>query len=137
MSRLRGYLKKRLWGVVGLGLLALSCEELPNIPPVAVFVFTPVSPIIAGQTVVTFNASPTEDSDGEIRTYIWNFGDGTAETSVDGPVVTHVFPDTAARCLVVTYTVLLTVVDDAGEQASSSSAVGVTELPLSTDAACR
>jgi PKD repeat protein len=123
--------------LVGLCLIALaSCEKLPNIPPVALFVVSPLSPIIAGQTVVTFNASPTQDSDGSVRSFVWNFGDGTPEQSVDNPVITHVFPDTAARCLVVTYTVLLTAVDDAGENATASAPVSVTELPLATDATC-
>lgn len=122
---------------VGLGLAALpGCEKLPNIPPTALFVYSPVSPVIAGQTLVTFNASPTQDPDGTVQSYVWNFGDGTPEQTVSNPVVTHVFPDTAARCVVVTYTVLLTAVDDAGESATASSPVSVTELPLATDATC-
>ncbi len=130
-------MRRRLLIVVGLGLLVTpACEQLPNIPPDALFVYSPLSPIVAGQTVVTFNASPTQDADGSVRSYVWNFGDGTPEQTASGPVVTHVFPDTVARCLVVTYTVLLTVADDAGGSGTSSAAVSVTELPLATDAAC-
>ena len=118
----------------------LGCEklpEIPNVPPVASFIFTPVSPINAGQTPVTFNASASRDSDGQVTSYVWNFGDGTPETAAANPVATHVFPDTSARCLEITYTVLLTVVDDAGDRGSASQTVRVTELPVPGSNDCR
>jgi chitodextrinase len=118
-----------------LGLLA--CEKLPNVPPSAAFIYSPVSPVYAGITVVSFNASASRDSDGTIANYLWDFGDGTGEQSAGGPTLTHVFPDTAAICLDVTYTVLLTVVDNSGERASASQQVKVTELPLPTSTQCK
>ena len=117
-----------------------GCEKLPdipNVPPVASFIYTPVSPINAGQTPVTFNASASRDADGRIGSYIWNFGDGTPEETGGSPVATHVFPDTAARCLEITYTVLLTVVDDKGDRGSASQTVKVTELPVPGSVDCR
>jgi chitinase len=126
-------------GTAGLlaGLILLpGCEQLPNIPPQAAFVYSPVSPILGGQTNVVFNASGSRDSDGTIVSYVWNFGDGSPDQTTTGPTVGHVFPDTAARCLEITYTVLLTVVDDGGERATASAAVKVTELPFPTDVAC-
>lgn len=117
-----------------------GCEklpEIPNVPPVASFIYTPVSPINAGQTTVTFNASASRDPDGHITSYIWNFGDGTPEESNASPVTTHVFPDTAARCIDITYTVLLTAVDDKGDHGSASQAVRVTELPVPGSNDCR
>jgi hypothetical protein len=110
----------------------LACEELPplpNVPPTASFVFSPVEPIVAGGTVVTFNAAGSRDPDGQIVSYAWDFGDGTAEQSGGESRVIHVFPDTPAICLEVTYTVLLTVRDDAGDPATSSARVTVVELP--------
>jgi PKD repeat protein len=116
-----------------------SCEQLPEIPnepPTASFISTPVSPVNAGQTVVTFNASASSDIDGQITSYIWNFGDGSPEETRTSPITTHLFPDTPADCLEITYTALLTVVDDKGGRASASQTVKVTELPVPTSEEC-
>lgn len=131
---------RRLFPSAAFTLFALAlfgCEKLPNVPPSASFIFSPVSPVYAGITAVSFNASASRDSDGKIATYLWDFGDGTGEQSASGPTLTHVFPDTAATCLDVTYTVLLTVVDNAGERASASQQIKVTELPLPTATECQ
>jgi hypothetical protein len=131
---------------VRVGLLAVlaligsgACEklpEIPNVPPVATFVYSPVSPINSGQTTVVFNASGSTDSDGQIATYTWNFGDGTPEESRNTPTTAHVFPDTPATCLEIVYTVLLTVTDDKGGRGSASQTARVTEQPPPTSAAC-
>ena len=96
--------------VLLLGALAAGCEKppaIPNIPPVASFVYSPVSPINSGQTVVVFNASGSTDSDDQIASYTWNFGDGTPEDTRSTPTINHLFPDTPASCLEIVYTVLL------------------------------
>jgi hypothetical protein len=121
--------------VASVAVLA-SCEELPNIPPVATFIFSPVSPIVSGQSVVAFNASGSTDADGTVRSYTWEFGDGTPAVRADGPTTTHVFPDTPATCLEVVYTALLTVEDDGGSRASASQQVRVVELPAPGSLAC-
>jgi PKD repeat protein len=131
----------RLLGLLLIGSVAVvpACEELPpipNVPPVATFVYSPVSPIISGQSGVVFNASGSTDSDGTVSSYIWNFGDGTPEETRNTPTTTHVFPDTPAICLEVVYTVLLTVTDDKGGRSSSSQTVRVTELPVPGSASC-
>ena len=121
-------------------LTSPGCEELPpvpNVPPTASFVYSPVSPINAGQTAVSFNASGSRDSDGRVVGYTWNLGDGTSEESRESPVITHVFPDTPARCLEIVYTVLLTVRDEAGDRASASLTARVTELPVPGSNECR
>jgi hypothetical protein len=131
-----------------LALIALvgawtGCEdlppapELPNVPPTATFYFTPVAPIYAGQTPVAFSAINARDTDGRVVSYVWNFGDGTPEETTAQPSVRHVFPDTAARCLNVTYGVLLAVVDDKGDRGFSSLGVTVTETPSPTAAECQ
>jgi hypothetical protein len=120
-----------------LALAFSACQSLPNVPPQASFIHTPVSPIYAGQTAVVFNASASRDSDGRIVNYTWNFGDATPEQKADGPTTTHVFPDTTARCVEVTYTVLLTVLDDGGEPSSANQTVKVIELPAPGSDACR
>jgi PKD repeat protein len=117
----------------------VGCEqlpEIPNVPPLAAFVYSPVSPINSGQTVVTFNASGSTDSDGQIASYTWNFGDGTPEENRTTATTTHVFPDTPATCLEIVYTVLLTVTDDTGAKASASQTARVTELPPPTSIDC-
>jgi len=124
--------------LIPVALLAPACEDLPaapNVPPSATFIFNPVSPITAGETPVTFNASGSRDSDGQIASYVWNFGDGSEQSS-DGPTFVHVFPDTAARCLEITYAVLLTVVDDKNDRAVASQQVKVIEAPVPGSAAC-
>jgi len=110
-----------------LAAFAVGCEDLPNVPPSASFIFSPVSPIGAGSTPVTFNASGSSDSDGHIVTFTWDFGDGSGTQSESGPVVTHVFPNRAENCIQIVYAVLLTVEDDGGGHATASQNVTVTE----------
>jgi PKD repeat protein len=125
----------RAFLVVSCGLLA-SCEDLPNIPPVASFIYSPVSPIVSGQSVVVFNAAGSNDADGDVRTFTWDFGDGSGAVSADGATTTHVFPDTPATCVEIVYTVLLTVEDDGGARSSASQQVRVVELPAPSSLAC-
>ena len=114
----------------------LGCEQLPevpNVPPAASFFYSPVSPINAGQTNVAFNASASRDADGSIASYSWNFGDGSAEQT--GGSINHVFP-VVSRCVQVTYTVSLTVVDNVGEKGFANQAVAVINLPAPTSLEC-
>jgi hypothetical protein len=120
-------------------LAVVHCEKLPaipNVPPTASFVYSPVSPINSGQTVVTFIASGSTDTDGQVVSYTWNFGDGSPEETRTTSTITHLFPDTPATCLEIVYTVLLTVTDDKGAKASTSQTARVTELPPPTSIDC-
>lgn len=98
-----------------------------NVAPMAAFVYSPVSPVLAGQTPVAFNASESVDSDGRITTYNWDFGDASAQQTSAEPTITHVFPVTTSTCVDITYTVLLTVTDNAGARASFSNTIAVTQ----------
>ncbi len=98
-----------------------------NVPPVAAFVYSPVSPIQAGQTQVAFNASQSADSDGTIVSYTWDFGDTTPQQTVTAPTIPHVFPVTTSTCVDITYTVLLTVTDNGGARGSTSNTIVVTQ----------
>jgi len=111
--------------LVALATLGTGCQELPKLPPIAAFVYTPVSPIRAGSTSVVFNAAQSSAAQGRLAQFVWDFGDGSAATSSADPVTSHVFPPRGCSDFV--YTVLLTVVDDSG--LSSSSAQTVTVLP--------
>jgi PKD repeat protein len=124
---------------VALAAGALACEklpEIPNVPPSAEFVYSPVSPINAGSTNVVFNASGSRDTDGSVANYAWDFGDGSAQETTNGPTVTHVFRDTPTICQEITYTVLLTVRDDDGDIGTANQRVTVTELPRPESQAC-
>jgi PKD repeat protein len=82
--------------------------------PVASFTFDPKNPV-AGETI-TFDASASIDTDGEIVTYSWNFGDeGTAE----GITVNHSYNTVGD------YSVTLTVTDDYGISISTSTTLTV------------
>lgn len=60
---------------------------------------------------VQFDASESDDPDGEITSYLWDFGDGA---SAEGMNVEHVFPQQQTE-----YLVTLTVIDDSGAANSS------------------
>lgn len=140
-TALDGRSRAALW-LLALLVTATGCEELPaapdtNLPPDAAFYFTPMAPVVAGQTSVQFNGSGSRDEDGAIVSYAWDFGDGTPRQSSDGPSMRHTFPDTPARCIQITYGVSLTVTDDKGLTAVAAEPVTVTELPAPGAPECR
>jgi PKD repeat protein len=80
-------------------------KELPppeNKPPVANFEFSPAQPA-AGQTI-TFTDKST-DPDGQVKSWSWDFGDGTTSTEQNP---SHVYRTAG------TFTVKLIVTDDKG-----------------------
>ena len=81
----------------------LTISPPPPEPPIADFDYSPPSPEV-GQTV-TFDATASDDPDGDIVSYAWDFGDDTTSTETN-PITTHAY-DSAK-----TYTVNLTVTDD-------------------------
>jgi hypothetical protein len=100
--------------------------------PIASFTITPNSlpnmgweveraKIIAGKTRVTFNASASEDTDGYISHYIWDFGDGTSDSGVSA---THVYLSPGR------YSVKLTVVDNVGSKNDAFKEVIVYSQPI-------
>jgi PKD repeat protein len=85
--------------------------------PTASFLTSPSAPH-AGDSV-NFNASASVPTAGRtIRTYAWDFGDGTLKTT-SGPTTTHDFVAPGA------YTVTLVVTDDAGRTGVATSTVTV------------
>ncbi len=82
-------------------------KELPppeNRPPVADFEFSPAQPS-AGQTVQFTDKS--QDPDGRVQSWSWDFGDGTTSTEQNP---THIYRTAG------TFTVKLVVTDDKGAQ---------------------
>lgn len=85
-----------------------------NQGPTASFVYSPLAPKV-GESVY-FNGSNSSDPDGTITSFQWDFGDGG---TASGESVSHVY--TAAG----TYTAVLVVFDDSGNQASSSKSITI------------
>jgi len=108
-------------GPSGVGR-ATTWIYVDNTPPTADFTFWPADPM--RKEAIDFDASPSYDPDGEIVAYHWDFGDGT---TAEGKVVSHAYDSDGV------YTVVLTVVDDAGAE---SSATGVVEVKTCHGGTC-
>lgn len=93
-----------------------------NQVPTASFTVDPSAPK-TGQEVV-FDASESEDPDGTIQSYEWDFGDGTSGSGTTTP---HSYGDDGA------YTVTLTVADTSGASAEATSDLTVrpSQMPAS------
>ena len=97
---------------------ATSTKTVSNRPPVASF--TENATTVLTEEIIRFDASSSEDSDGYIISYLWDFGDGTTAFGVK---VNHAYEDDGV------YTVTLTVIDDDGATASTSAVKTVSNRP--------
>ena len=91
-----------------------SIQIRRNQPPIASFTYHPENPIV-NQTI-TFNASNSTDSDGNVTNYEWCFGDGNTETE---KITTHSYS------LAGDYIVNLTVRDNDNATNTTSKVVKV------------
>ncbi len=92
-----------------------------NQPPVARFTFSPSNPQV-GQ-IVTFDGQASSDPDGAITSYRWDLnGDGI--TDATGAIVQASYSQPG------TFTVTLTVIDNAGLSGSTSQTLQVSSVPL-------
>ena len=91
----------------------------PNVPPTA-DVLGPYKGLAGVAT--SFDASWSYDIDGEIVSYVWEFGDGS---SAEGEVVNHTYLEAG------TYPVVLTVWDDDGAWSVSRTTAVISALPPS------
>jgi len=87
-----------------------------NENPTASFVYSPTNPKVGER--VYFNAAESSDSDGTIVSYKWDFGDGR---SGSGQKTNHRYNQAG------TFSAVLVVEDDSGNQASTSQTITVTE----------
>jgi len=102
----------------GVGSKVKTIEILkPNIPPVAEFTFSPTTGIFPLE--VTFDASVSYDSDGQIVRYDWNFGDGGYGS---GKVIKHTYNRWG------TFFINLTVVDNRGGVGNKMKTIEVLRL---------
>jgi len=90
--------------------------------PAASFLTSPSNPLVGDN--VNFNASASVATPGRtIRSYAWDFGDGTQKTTTT-PITTHDFVTAG------TFSVTLVVTDDAGRQGVVTNSVTVaTDAP--------
>jgi YVTN family beta-propeller protein len=102
----------------GSGTAQIPVSVLPeggaNQWPVAAFSASPLSGV--APLTVSFDATASSDADGDPLTYLWDFGDGGANT---GALDNHVF-NSAGR-----YTVALTVDDGNGGSNTTSTTIDV------------
>jgi hypothetical protein len=120
-------------------IAAPSINEAKNVPPVAVIDYD-LPPIIAGQQV-TFDGLGSYDDDGEITSYVWNFGGDDFSTEgnsvrnafvqntfleypIEGITAQHVFSEAGE------HTVTLTVTDDQGATHSIQTRITIDPLPV-------
>jgi len=110
-----------LCNIRGEGYVDIDFSQLPLKNPHASF---EASPVIAkvGETI-SFDASASEDPDGYIVEYEWNFGDGTVTFGTD-PYITHSYLEPGV------YKVTLTVTDNDGLSGSTSHMIVVIERVL-------
>jgi PKD repeat protein len=91
--------------------------------PTASFVYSPTNP--AENEIIYFNALESEDPDGDVVSFDWDFGDGTTGT---GETVTHQYGSSGS------FTVLLKVTDDDGnvDTTIQTISIGDNEIPVAS-----
>jgi len=116
---------KRKYFLLGLVLVLVmflvGCGGIPTVPnqaPTASFTANPISGVVPLQ--VSFNASSSSDSDGNIISYAWDFKDGNTGS---GETINHTFSSIGS------YNVKLTVTDNEGATDSTTKTITVTEPP--------
>ncbi len=99
---------------VAIRLLPVGVVLPPNAKPVANFTFSPAT---ATENVkILFDASSSTDSDGQIVSYAWTFGDGDSGTGV---TISRAYSQSG------TYNVTLTVTDDRGQTGTTTRQVSI------------
>jgi PKD repeat protein len=105
--------------------VTVSTPTPPSDAPTASFTVTPDSEQI-GPYEFTFDPSASSAVSGHsLTTYVWNFGDQSSQTNTTDATVTHSFYTSQASQ---SFTVTLTVIDDAGKTDSYSRTVKVKNL---------
>lgn len=102
----------------GLGFVDTGMVPEANEKPVVDLVLPTDVEAKEDGDAVTLDASGTTDPDDDKLSFVWDFGDGTADYTT-GPVVDHVFRSHGDL------TVSVTVVDERGEYASQSASITV------------
>jgi len=96
----------------------------PNTSPVAAASATPTSGIVP--LTVSFSSAGSNDPDGSIASYSWNFGDGTATSNAASP--SHIYNSAG------TFTATLIVTDNRGASGTATVGIAVNPNPNSINA---
>ena len=96
----------------------------PNTPPVAMASATPTSG--TAPLTVNFSSTGSNDPDGTIAAYSWNFGDGSAPSTIASP--SHVYQAAG------NYNAVLTVTDNRGATGTAQVAITVASNPNTINA---
>jgi len=114
-------------GATSAEAFSTATIDAPNAPPVA----DANGPYVGKVDVaVTFDGSASDDPDGSVVRYDWDYGDGTVENDA-GPTPSHTYAALGA------YDVVLTVVDNDGDSAPASTRAIISDgvnLPPVADA---
>ncbi len=116
MKRTRLYLLLGMLALVGLAIT--GCLGTTQSAPKAIFTASQLQEMIP--FTASFDATLSYDPNGQIKSYLWDFGDGS---SGNGPQVAHDYKTDG------TYRVLLTVIDNKGVSGSSSMTVQALNIP--------
>lgn len=117
-------IEKRVY-LRGIGAIVMGALLLGLVLACSLFNQVPVARIVADVTsggsplTVTFNANNSQDGDGTITAYLWNFGDGDTGT---GATVQHTFATTDA---IEVFTVTLTIKDNDGAEGEATQSIEV------------
>ncbi|MGC9453741.1 MAG: PKD domain-containing protein [Phycisphaerae bacterium] len=103
------------------GVIPNATGETGNNPPTADFTLQSISSG-EGSYTMEFDATATNDPDGDPMTYVWHFGDGSRAT---GQIVQHTFESSA------TATVTLTAKDDSTGWSTLSRTIGPPSAAIS------
>ena len=107
-------------GATNQVLMSVQVEFIPNLDPTATFTFT------CDELDCAFDATASDDPDGIISSFDWDFGDGTVLTD-GGSFPEHTFAADGD------YTVTLTVTDDEGGTDADAQLVAVINLRVPPD----
>jgi PKD repeat protein len=80
------------------------------------FLFSPPDPVDGD--LITFDASESDDPNGEIVSYTWNFGDGSPIVTESDPRISHSYPACGPDDVELSFTVVLTVTDNDGQEST-------------------
>ena len=100
-----------------------------NAPPEATFTYEPENPNEGDE--ITFDASDSNDPDGEIDEYQWNFGDETIETT-SNPIIEYSYGP-AGEGNHGEFEVTLTVTDDDDATDEVSETINVNAVPIAKE----
>lgn len=109
-----------LVAVMGMLVVLSGCNPTTQKEPLAMFSATTSAQLIP--FTASFDATPSYDPDGNIASYLWDFGDGGAGS---GPVVDHTYESDGQ------YVVKLTVIDSQGLSSAATMDVEALNPPPS------